>query len=309
MFRSLQTEGLLARNCKSQCKSYRLLHWLRFDVPGEKVFVSVKLNPELIIGAVLGFVIIALSLASFFWTPFDYNVMYHQKRFLPPGALHLLGTDNFGRDVFSRIMVGGRFTLLLALCTVAASAAAGTILGLSAGYFGGVKGEIVMRIMDALSSFPGIIIALVMVAILDNSIFSLFIALFVLFTPGYTRVMRSGALQYKTSGFVLAQRVLGAGHFRIIFIHILPNLLSPLLSASVIGLSNAILAEAAMSYLGLGIQPPNPSWGRMLSESQNFFFTAPWSALAPGIFIMLTVIAFHCLGEGLRRLGENHGVT
>ena len=158
-----------------------------------------------------------------------------------------------------------------------------------------------MRIIDAISSFPGILFALMMTALMDNSQFTLFIALLILFIPSYTRVMRSGALQYKTAGFVLAQQLLGASPLRIIFIHILPNLSHSLLSASVLGLSNAILAEAAMSYLGLGIQPPNPSWGRMLSESQNYFFSAPWCALAPGIFIMLTVIAFHCLGEGLTR--------
>jgi peptide/nickel transport system permease protein len=155
--------------------------------------------------------------------------------------------------------------------------------------------------MDALSSFPGILLALVMVALMDNGQFTLFTALFVLFIPSYTRVMRSGALQYRHTDFILAERLLGAGHFRIIFIHILPNLAPSLLSAAALGLSNAILAEAAMSYLGLGIQPPVPSWGRMLSESQNFLFNAPWCALAPGVFIMLTVIAFHYLGEGIRR--------
>ena len=268
-----------------------------------------KLNIELKTGAVLGIVIIGLSIISLFWIPFDYNLMDSQKRFLPPGAAHLFGTDNFGRDIFSRVMIGGRYTIMLALCTVAAAAAAGTVLGLFAGYIGGAAGEIIMRIMDALSSFPGILLALVMIAIMDNSQFSLFTAMFVLFTPSYTRVMRSGALQYKTSPFVLAERILGAGLPRVVFIHILPNLAPSLLSASVLGLSNAILAESAMSYLGLGIQPPVPSWGRMLSESQNFLYNAPWCALIPGAFIMLTVIAFHCLGEGIRRIGEKHGIA
>jgi peptide/nickel transport system permease protein len=140
-----------------------------------------------------------------------------------------------------------------------------------------------------------------MVALLDNSQFTLVIALFTLFIPSFTRIIRSGALQYKGADFILAERLLGAGHGRIIFIHILPNLAPSLRSASALGLSNAILAEAAMSYLGLGIQPPVPGWGRMLAESQNFLFNAPWCALAPGCFIMLTVIAFHSLGEGLRR--------
>jgi peptide/nickel transport system permease protein len=260
-----------------------------------------KLNIEIKIGAGLGLVIVILSIASLFWVPHDYNKMDSSRRFLSPAGQPLLGTDNFGRDVFSRVITGGRHTLLLAICTVAGAALAGTILGLFAGYSGGIAGEIIMRIMDTISSFPGILFALVMVALLDNSQFTLFIALSVLFTPSYTRIMRSGALEYKNSGFVLAERILGASSLRIVFVHILPNLAPSLLTASVLGLSNAILAESAMSYLGLGIQPPEPSWGRMLAEAQNYFFSAPWCALAPGLFIMATVIAFHCLGEGIRR--------
>jgi peptide/nickel transport system permease protein len=143
-----------------------------------------------------------------------------------------------------------------------------------------------------------------MTALLGNSHVTLIIALLVLFVPSFTRIMRSGAIQYKSRDFVLAARILGTSRFRIIFVHILPNLFPSLLSASVLGLSNAILAESTMSYLGLGIQPPVPSWGRMLSESQNYLFNAPWCALAPGIMIMLTVLAFHYLGEGLRQGGQ-----
>jgi peptide/nickel transport system permease protein len=259
------------------------------------------MNGELKTGAALALLMALMSLTGLFWVPHDYNRIDSGRRFLPPGGEHLLGTDNFGRDVFSRIMAGGRHTLPLALCTVAFAAAAGTVLGLFSGYAGGTADEIVMRLTDALSSFPGMLLALAMTALLDSGPFALFAALWVLFIPGFTRVMRSGALQYRHADFVLAERLLGAGHCRILFIHILPNLLPSLLSASALGLSNAVLAESAMSYLGLGIQPPVPSWGRMLAESQNFLFNAPWCALAPGIFIMLTVTAFHCLGEGLRR--------
>jgi len=266
-----------------------------------------KSNFELKFGAAVCLFITIMSLLSFFWTPFNYNEMDHNSRLLPPGSGHLLGTDNFGRDIFSRIMAGGRNSLLLALFTVTAAAAAGSLLGLLAGYVGGITGEIIMRIIDTLNSFPGIVLALMLVAVMDNGQFTLFIALFILFIPSYTRVMRTGALQYKNSSFVQAEKILGAGFFRITFIHILPNLAPSLLSASVLGLSNAILAEAAMSYLGMGIQPPYPSWGRMLHEAQAWFFNAPWCAVAPGIFIMLTVVAFHLLGEGIRRAfgGQN----
>lgn len=251
-------------------------------------------------GAVLALLICALTLVSFFYLPYDYNEMDSARRFSPPGLDHLMGTDNFGRDVFSRVMAGARFTLLTAILTVAGSAAAGSALGLLSGYAGGIWDEITMRVMDTLSSFPGILLALVMVSLFGNSHGTLILALFVLFIPGFTRIMRNGMLRYKNRDFTLAARIAGVSNARIIFAHIFPNLAPSLLSASVLGLSNAILAESTMSYLGLGIQPPVPSWGRMLAESQVFLFNAPWSALAPGIMIMLTVLAFHYLGEGLK---------
>jgi len=260
-----------------------------------------KLNRHLISGAVIGAFVVLMSLLSFIWVPHDYNKIDHNLRLKPPDSQHLLGTDNFGRDIFSRIMAGGRNSLLLAVCTVTGAAAAGCILGLLAGYMGGMTEEIIMRFIDTLSAFPGIVLALLFVAVMDNNQFSLFLALIILFTPSYTRIIRTGALQYKNSIFVQAEKLLGAGFFRITFIHILPNLTPSLLSASVIGLSNAILAESAMSYLGMGIQPPDPSWGRMLFEAQGWFFTAPWYSISPGIFIMLTVIAFHLLGEGFKQ--------
>ena len=262
-----------------------------------------KKNIRLFFRITIAAVIIFMPLLSFFWTPHDYNTMDNNVRLQPPSFSYFFGTDNFGRDVFSRVMAGGKNSLLLAVCTVAGAAAAGCVLGLLAGYKGGITEEIIMRIIDTLSSFPGIVLALLMAAVMDNSQFSLFIALFILFIPSYTRVMRTGALQYKNACFIQAENILGAGFFRIVFIHILPNLAPSLLSASVIGLSNAILAESAISYLGMGIQPPEPSWGRMLFESQGWFFNAPWCALAPGIFIMLTVAAFHLLGEGIRKYG------
>jgi peptide/nickel transport system permease protein len=260
-----------------------------------------KWSGDFKIGAVFAFLTIGMALVSLFYQPRDYNEMVSSARFMPPGPAHIMGTDNFGRDVFTRIMIGGRYTLLAALVTVAGSAAAGSSLGLISGYTGGLLDEIVMRLMDALSSFPGILLALVMVSLMDNGEATLIIALLILFIPSFVRIMRSGTLQYKSLDFVKNAELWGSSPLRIIFAHILPNLLPSLLSASVLGLSNAILAEATMSYLGLGIQPPIPSWGRMLSESQNFLFNAPWCALAPGLMIMITVLAFHYLGEGIRR--------
>jgi peptide/nickel transport system permease protein len=245
--------------------------------------------------------VIALALAGFFYTPYDYNAMDSAARFMPPGPGHLFGTDNFGRDVFSRVMEGGKYTLLVALLTVAGSALAGSSIGLLSGYAEGATDEIVMRLMDALNAFPGILLALVMVSLLGNGEGPLVVALLILFIPGFARIMRNGALQYKNRDFVKTAELWGCPPLRLLFVHIMPNLFSPLLSAGVLGLGTAILAEATMSYLGLGIQPPLPSWGRMLAEYQVFLFNAPWCALAPGIMIMLTVLAFHYLGEGIRQ--------
>lgn len=258
-------------------------------------------NSDLRIGAILILLIAVLALLGFLAVPYRPNAMDSASRFLPPGPGHLLGTDNFGRDVFSRLITGGRYTLLAAVCTVLGSAGAGAALGLVTAYAGGIWDETVMRLIDALSSFPGILLALMMVSLMGNSTGTLIIALLLLFIPSYTRIARTGMLEYKSRDFVLAARLLGIPHWRIIFFHISPRLTPSFLSAIALGLSNAVLAEAAMSYLGLGIQPPIPSWGRMLSESQNFLFNAPWCALSPGFLIMLTVLAFHCLGEGLRR--------
>ncbi|MDR0496216.1 MAG: ABC transporter permease, partial [Treponema sp.] len=250
-------------------------------------------------GAMLALLITAFCIAGFF-LPFDYNAMNSEQRFTPPGIKHLMGTDNFGRDVLHRIMAGAKYTLLTALLTVAGSAATGSALGMVSGYAGGLLDELVIRLMDTLNSFPGILLALVMVSLMGNSQITLIIALLILFIPGFTRIMRNGMLRYKNRDFILAARIAGVSGARIIFVHIFPNLLPSLLSASVLGLSNAILAESTMSYLGLGIQPPIPSWGRMLSESQVFLSNAPWCAMAPGLMIMLTVLAFHHLGESLK---------
>ncbi|MDR1957137.1 MAG: ABC transporter permease [Treponema sp.] len=253
------------------------------------------------IGAVLAMLVGGMVLLSLWYTPYDYNRMAPSERFIPPGWRHLMGTDNFGRDVFSRIMTGGKYTLLVSIGTVLGSVLIGASLGLISGYRGGFWDEAFMRFMDALSSFPGIVVALMLVSLRENKPSTLMLALLILFIPSYVRIMRSGILEYKHRDFVKTAALMGASHRRIIFVHILPNLMHSLFSATVLGLSNAILAEATMSYLGLGIQPPIPSWGRMLSESQNFLFNAPWCALAPGIMIMLTVIAFHFIGEGIRQ--------
>lgn len=262
--------------------------------------MKISKNTSMLLGIILIGFVLALTAVGLFFTPFSVDAMDISQRFAPPSFPHLFGADNFGRDILSRVMVGARFTLLIAVSTVGISVAAGIVLGLFSGYFGGIVDECIMRVIDALNSFPGILLALVMVTVLSQAKFSIIVALAVLFTPSFTRIVRTGTLEYKNREFIDRARVCGASPLRILFIHLLPNLYPSLLSAVVIGLSNAILAESSMSYLGLGIQPPTPSWGRMLFEAQSYLFNAPWLAIVPGLMIMVTVLGFHSIGEGLR---------
>lgn len=260
-----------------------------------------KMDSDMKLGIVIVGFVIFLALLSLVYTPYDPYGMDTAQRFRWPSFEHLLGTDNFGRDIFSRVITGARFTLLVAICTVASGTFFGIVLGFTAGYLGGLADEIIMRLIDAVNSFPAILLTLVMVTVLNQGQYTIIIALSILFIPSFTRIVRSGALQYKNSEFVKFAQVLGASRTRILLVHILPNLYPTLLSAIVIGFSNAILAESGMSYLGLGIQPPTPSWGRMLFESQTYLFYAPLSACSSGLFIMITVLGFNFLGEGIRK--------
>lgn len=260
-------------------------------------------NLDLRIGTVLAGTVFLLMLISLFYTPWDVDKMDVSARLSPPSLNHLFGTDNFGRDIFSRVMAGAKFTLFVAASTVLIGIIIGTILGLTAGYFGGAADECIMRLIDALNSFPGILLALVMVSVLGQKQgpYTVVLALGILFIPSFTRIARNGALSYRNSEFIKSAEIFGASAPRILFVHLLPNLFPQLIAAVVVGTSNAILAESSMSYLGLGIQPPAPSWGRMLFEAQSYLFNAPWFSLSPGLMIMLTVLGLNYIGEGLRK--------
>ncbi len=266
---------------------------------------AVKKHPdgtaELCIGLILVGIVVLLSILSVFYTPYDVYAMDTAARFLPPSPAHLFGTDNYGRDIFSRAVTGAGFTLFVAFLTVLSSTLISIVIGLVSGYAGGIVDEIIMRLLDAVSSFPGILIALVIVTVLDHGKYTIIPALCIMFIPSFSRIVRTGTLQYKNAGFVRNGKVFGVSRARLLFVYILPNIFPILLSSVIIGLSNAILAESSMSYLGLGIQPPIPSLGRMLYEAQNIILKAPWCALAPGLVIVMTIAGFHCIGEGLRK--------
>ncbi|WP_411676036.1 ABC transporter permease [Caproicibacter sp.] len=253
------------------------------------------------VGAVLICLVCSAALISLFYTPCDPNAIDAAHRFLPPSLHHWFGTDNFGRDNFSRAVTGARYSLLVASVTVALSGFFGVVLGLLSGFAGGIADEIILRLTDALSSFPAVLTALVAVTVFSGGKFAIIPALAIAFLPSFIRLTRSGAMRLKNLDYIQAAYVSGASTARIMFRHLLPNLLPTLIPAVVVGLSNAILAESGMSYLGLGIQPPTPSWGRMLFEGQTYLFHAPWETLSAGLMMIVTVLGFHALGESLEK--------
>ena len=202
-----------------------------------------------------------------------------------------------GRDILSRVMEGAGTTFFVGILTVLIGAFFGSLIGAVTGYFGGIVDEVVMRINDCIASFPSILLALVFVSVIGPGKYNIILALGILFIPSFARVMRSEFIRQKEMDYVKNARLIGASHIRIMFVHILPNTRAILLSSVTIGFNNAVLAEAGMSYLSLGVQPPDASLGRMLSEAQGYLLNAPWFAIFPGLMIVITVLGFSLLNE------------
>lgn len=257
-------------------------------------------NIYLTAGAAITAVFVVLMLVGLIHTPYPPNAMNASEKFMAPSFKHIMGTDNFGRDIFSRVLKGISMTGIVAVSTVAIGGSIGTIVGAVTGYYGGIVDEIVMRINDALNGFPSILLALVIVSIAGPGKYNVIIALGILFIPSFARIVRSEYISLKERDFVKSARLMGAGNMRIIFRHIFPNVLPTLFVTITIGFNNAVLAEAGLSYLGIGIQPPDASLGSMLSDAQSFLFTAPWYAVMPGMTIVLFVLGFSLLAEGIR---------
>lgn len=262
-----------------------------------------KVSWEFRIGLTLVVLLILMCLVSFFYVPYGTNQEVGPK-FSPPSASFLFGTDNLGRDVFSRVMVGSQTVFLVGFVSVSIGLVFGVLLGSVAGFAGKWLDEIIMRLMDAMMSFPGILFALMYVAVFGFGIFNTTVALGIMAVPIFARITRSGFMQVKEMPYIDMARSVGVPRIRIMFVHILPNIISPLIVAASMGFASAILAEAGLSYLGLGVQPPDPSWGRMLKDSQNSFLSAPHYALAPGLMITLAVLGFNLLGDGIRDLKD-----
>ena len=259
-----------------------------------------KMNYNLIIGIAITGAVLLLAFLSFFWTPYDPTGMDAALKNQAPSWMHIFGTDNFGRDIFSRVMSGTGTTCMVALCTVGIGGLIGTVVGAVTGYFGGWLDEIIMRLNDSLLAFPSVLLALICNSLLGPGQYNIVIALGILFIPSFARIVRGEVIRLKSLDFVKSAKVMGAGKFRIIFVHILPNIKVSLLTSAAIGINNAVLAEASMSYLGLGVQPPTASLGRMVSEAQSYLFNAPWYAIFPGLMIVVIILGFGFINEGLR---------
>lgn len=256
-----------------------------------------KYNMNFIVGLILVGIVLTMVVVGIFYTPYDPNQMSGMSKNMAPSFLHPFGTDNFGRDILSRVMQGSITTFLIAVVTVAIGAAGGVLIGAITGYFGGWIDEILMRINDGVASFPSILLALIMVSVVGTGKYNIILALGIVFIPSFARVIRSEYVTQKQMDYVKGAKVMGAGPLRIMFIHILPNTYPILISSLVIGFNNAVLAESGMSYLGLGVQPPDASLGRMLAEAQVYLFNAPWYALAPGLVIIFTVLGFSLISD------------
>ncbi|MBE6962040.1 MAG: ABC transporter permease [Ruminococcaceae bacterium] len=256
------------------------------------------MSPYFKAGVLLTAVLLVLIIIGQFWTPYDPEAMSSAEKLQAPSAAHWMGTDNFGRDIFSRVIRGAGTTLGIALATVILSCTAGTVIGALTGYFGGRVDAILMRFNDALTAFPSILLGLVFVSVLGGGTWNVILALSIVFTPSFARVTRSAYASVRDANYIKSARLMGAGKVRILTIHILPNIMQVLLPALTIGFNNAVLAEASMSYLGIGSMG---SLGYILSDAQSMLYSAPWYALCAGGTIVLMIFGVGLMGEGLQR--------
>jgi peptide/nickel transport system permease protein len=243
--------------------------------------------------------IIAVALLAPWITPYDPQKMDIVNRLKPPGATHWFGSDEFGRDVLARVMLGARLSLLVGFLVVVVATVLGGALGLVAGYVRWLDGAL-MRLTDALMAFPDILLAIAFMAALGTSLFNVVLALGIVYTPRVARVVRAATLVVRERQFVEAATALGASTGRIILVHVLPNLVSPIIVQATFIFAFAILTEAALSFLGVGVPPTTPTWGNMIAGAQQYFRQADWLILFPGLAIVLTVLSLQMVGDGLR---------
>lgn len=255
-------------------------------------------------GAMVGLVIIVLmgiiALLSPYITPYPYDKTDFSNIFAPFSKEHIFGTDQLGRDILSRLMYGGRYSLQIGIYSVAMAVTAGTIIGSIAGYFGGVADDVIMRILDIINSIPGLVLSIAVAAILGPGFSNCIIALAFGTTPAYARMIRASILNIRKMEYLEAATSINCSNARIIFRHVLPNAISPLIVMATMSVAQSILTAASLSFIGLGIQPPEPEWGAMLSDARDFLRQYPRLVLVPGVTIMTAVLSLNMLGDGLR---------
>ena len=262
-----------------------------------KIFLSKKLN---MFSFSLVMFLIFIAIFSPILSPHQFDQVNPSNALAPPSLEHFMGTDTTGRDIFSRVLHGTTTSLSLALTTIIFGLVTGVSLGAISGYFVGIVDEIIMRIVDVFMSIPGVILALAMVAILGPDPIYLVLALSIRRIIQFARVTRGIVLSIKELDYISACHAIGMGHVRIIFIHVLPNCIGPIIVLSTVLIGNVILMESTLSFLGMGIQEPTPSWGTMIAKGNEFLTFAPWVSIAPGIFLFITMIGFNLLGDGVR---------
>ncbi len=265
-----------------------------------KDYRQVRRNKTAVFGLYFVWFVIGVAILAPVIAPYDPAANGVGESLVGPSLAHPFGTDPFGRDIFSRVIYGARVSVMVGFIAVAEALIAGVVIGLIAGYFGGIVDAFLMRLMDAILAFPVLVLAIVFVAIFGVGIVNVMLAVGLRYIPTFARVTRGEVLSVKEEDYVKSSRLIGASRVRILGGEILPNIISPIIVTGTVLVAYAILAEAGLSFLGLGVQPPKPSWGMMLSRGQTYIRTAPWMATFPGIALVMTVLSINLLGDGLR---------
>lgn len=290
---SEQTVSNTAQKNPPPPSNRRLESWKNF-------YKKFRKNKAAMVGGVFILLFILVAIIGPFIAPYDPTAQNHVNKLASPSAEHWFGTDHHGRDIFSRIIHGMGITLYIGFLSVLIGSVFGVALGIISGYYGKRIDAIIMRIMDILLAFPGILLALAIVSVLGGSLQNVIIAVGIFAIPSFARIVRGSTLSVKKLEYIDAVRALGASDFRIIFKHILPNVMSPIIVNATLYMATAVLTASGLSFLGMGAQPPTPEWGAMLSAGRNYMWDAPHVAFFPGIAIVIVVLAFNIFGDGLR---------
>ncbi|MCQ5365787.1 ABC transporter permease [Anoxybacillus salavatliensis] len=263
--------------------------WIRF-----------RKNKMALVGSGIVLFFILLAVFAPLIAPYEMNDQQLSMRLQAPSKDHIFGTDDFGRDIFSRVVYGARISLWVGFFSVLGSVVIGSLLGIIAGYYGRWIDAVISRIFDIMLAFPSILLAIGIVAVLGPSLKNALIAIAIINIPNFGRLIRSRVLSIKQEEYITAAKAIGMSDARILFHHILPNSMAPIIVQGTLAIATAIIEAAALGFLGLGAQPPNPEWGKMLADSKAYLTQAPWTMIFPGLAIMLTVLGFNLMGDGLR---------